>query len=167
MPNSQIEMVVKRSGDGREWWDVCGNIELGPGRSSRPVEFLVVVRQGGVVARGHATTSAEDWRFEVVPDGDGQLRVGSAVASAVAIVESDRPPGLETLTWVQRVKVVEHRGADRPFEFPRPELAESKQAVVANDRAVSSSLAVMEEEQPGGFRWEQVLEIRKVVEASG
>jgi hypothetical protein len=35
-----------------------------------------------------------------------------------------------------------------------------------DDRAVSSSLAILEEPRPGGFHWEQVLEIRRVVEAS-
>jgi hypothetical protein len=37
------------------------------------------------------------------------------------------------------------------------------QGVVADDRAVSSSVAILEEPRPGGFQWEQLLEVRKVV----
>src|ERR687896_743568 len=71
------------------------------------------------------------------PAGDGQLTVGSAIASAVAIVEKENPPGLETLTWVQRVEVMEERGTDQPFDFPAAELTVTKQGEVLNDRAVS------------------------------
>ncbi|MDP9207996.1 MAG: hypothetical protein M3O65_05775 [Actinomycetota bacterium] len=117
MPNSQIEMVVKGDEDGRERWFVCGRIEAGTGRAaSRPVDLLAVVRQGDVVARGHATRPFGRWVFEVVPEGDAQLTV-------------------------------------------------TKQGAAADDRAVSSSLAILEEPRPGGFQWEQVLEIREVVDA--
>lgn len=166
VPNSQIDMVVRGEEDGREGWFVCGDIARGPGNAARPVGLHVVVRQGDVIARGHAKRDFGPWRFMVVPDDDGQLAVGSAIASAVAIVEKENPPGLETLTWVQRVEVMEERGTDQPFEFPAAELTVTKQGEAADDRAVSSSLAILEEPRPGGFHWEQVLEIRRVVEAS-
>lgn len=165
VPNSQIDMVVKGEEDGREGWFVCGDIAPGPGNAARPIGLHVVVRQGDVIARGHATRDFGRWRFRVVPD-DGELTVGWAIASAVAIVEKENPPGLETLTWVQRVEVMEERGTDQPFDFPAAELTVTKQGEVAADRAVSSSLAILEEPRPGGFQWEQVLEIRRVVEAS-
>ena len=98
--------------------------------------------------RGHATRDFGRWRFEVVPDGDGQLIAGPAIASAVAIVEKENPSGLETLTWVQRVEVMEERGTDQPFEFPAAELTVTKQGEVADDRAVSSSLAILEGPRP-------------------
>ncbi len=47
--------------------------------------------------------------------------------------------------------------------IPPAELTVTTQGVVADDRAVSSSLAILEEPRPGGFQWEQELEIRKVV----
>src|SRR5918993_701324 len=119
VPNSQIDMVVRGDEDDRDRWFVCGDIAPGPGNAARPIGLHVVVRQGDVIARGHATRDFGRWRFEVVPDGDGQLTVGWAIASAVAIVEKENPPGLETLTWVQRVEVMEERGTDQPFEFPR------------------------------------------------
>ena len=53
------------------------------------------------------------------PDDDWQLTLGPAIASAVAIVEKEDPTGLETLTWVQRVKVVERRGEPQNPPFPR------------------------------------------------
>jgi hypothetical protein len=167
VPNSQIDMVVKGDEDDRDRWFVCGDIAPGPGNAARPIGLHVVVRKDDVIARGHATRDFGRWRFEVVPDGDGQLTVGWAIASAVAIVEKENPPGLETLTWVQRVEVMEARGTDQPFEFPAAELTVTKQGEVLNDRAVSSSLAILEEPRPGGFHWEQVLEIRRVVEATG
>jgi hypothetical protein len=166
VPNSQIEMVVKKTQDGRDRWFVCGDILPDPNRPSRPVDIHVVVRQGNVIARGHAIKPFGPWQFEVTPDGDGQLTLGSAIASAVAIVEKENPSGLETLTWVQRVKVQESRGADKPFVPPDAELTVTKHGVVADDRAVSSSLAILEEDRPGGFQWEQVLEIREVVKTS-
>jgi hypothetical protein len=166
VPNSQIDMVVKREEDGRERWEACGDLEQGTGNASRPVDLHVVVRQGDVVARGHGTRDYGRWQLEVVPDGDGQLTPGTAITSAVAIVEKERPPGLETLTWVQRVKVVERRGDDKPFQFPPAELVVTKQGEVGDDRAVSSSLAILEEARPAGVHWEQVLEIRRVVEAT-
>jgi hypothetical protein len=82
----------------------------------------------------------------------------------VAVVK-ESPPGLETLTWVQRVKVVEERGEPEDVPFPPSELTVTKQGAAADDRAVSSSLAILEEPRPGGFQWEQVLEIREVVDA--
>jgi hypothetical protein len=166
VPNSQIEMVVKGDEDGREQWFVCGRIEAGTGRpENRPVDLLAVVRQGDVTARGHATKPFGRWQFEVVPDGDGQLTVGWAIVSAVAIVEKEGPPGLETLTWVQRVKVVEERGEPEDVPFPPSELTVTKQGEAADDRAVSSSLAILAETRPGGFHWAQELEIREVVDA--
>jgi hypothetical protein len=166
VPNSQIEMVVRGDEDDRGKWFVCGRIEAGPGRAeSQQVSLLAVVRQGDVVARGHATRPFGRWVFEVVPEGDGQLTVGTAIASAVAVVEKESPPGLETLTWVQRVKVVEERGEPEDVPFPPSELTVTKQGAAADDRAVSSSLAILEEPRPGGFQWEQVLEIRQVVDA--
>jgi hypothetical protein len=166
VPNSQIEMVVKGVEDGREGWLVCGQIDR-EGRPSRQVELTVIVRQGDVIARGHSTENFGRWSFPVCPDGDGQLTEGSAIASAVAIVEKENPSGLETLTWVQRVKVMERRGELEDLVIPDPEFSETKGGEVANDRAVSSSLAILEELRPGGFEWKQVLEIRKVVESSG
>ncbi len=167
VPNSQIDMVVRRKDDGRERWDVCGDLEREQGNASRPVELHVVVRQGDVIARGHTTVGFRRWVCEVVEDGDGELAAGSpAIASAVAIVEKEHPKGLETLTWVQRVKVVTERGADKPFDFPAPELTVTKQGEVSDDRAVSSSLAILEEARSGGTHWEQVLEVRTVVQAS-
>jgi hypothetical protein len=167
VPNSQIEMVVKGDGDDHDRWFVCGDIAPEPGNAPRKVDLHVVVRQGDVIARGGATKDFGPWRFEVVPVGGGQLTVGTAIASAVAIVEKESPPGLETLTWVQRVKVMERRGEDRPFQFPPAELVMTGQGEVADDRAVSSSLAILAEARDGGFHWEQVLEVRKVVQASG
>jgi hypothetical protein len=166
VPNSQIDMVVRRTVDGRERWDVCGDIHQEPGNADRPVELHVVVRQGDVIARGRETTNFGRWVVEVVEDGDGELVVGTAIASAVAIVEKENPAGLETLSWVQRVKVVTKRGAPKPFDFPDPVLTMTTQGEVADDRAVSSSLAILEERRPGGARWEQVLEIREVVQTS-
>ena len=41
----------------------------------------------------------------------------------------------------------------------------TKEGEVADDRAVSSSLAILEEPRgPVGFQWEHELEIRKVVD---
>jgi hypothetical protein len=167
VPNSQIEMVVKVVQDGRMKWFVCGDILPSHGKPSRQVGLHVVVRQGDVIARGHATKDFGPWQFEVVPDGDGQLKVGEpAIASAVAIVEREGPSGLETLTWVQQVRVMGERGTDKPFEFPPSQLTVTTQGVVPDDSAVSSSLAILAEPQPGSFHWEQALEIREVVESS-
>ena len=165
VPNSQIDMVVKGDEDDRDRWFVCGDIAPGPGNAARPIGLHVVVRKGDVIARGHATRDFGRWRFEVVPDGDGQLTVGWAIASAVAIVEKENPPGLETLTWVQRIKVVGEREPPQDLPFPPSELTVTKEGEAANDRAVSSSLAILEEPRSGGFQWEQDLEIRKVVDA--
>jgi hypothetical protein len=165
VPNSQIEMVVKGDVDGREGWLVCGRIEPGPGRAeNRKVGLYVVVRQGDVIARGDSREDFGRWAFEVRPD-DGQLTLGPAIASAVAIVEKEDPTGLETLTWVQRVTVVETRGEPQNPPFPPSELTVTKEGEVADDRAVSSSLGILEQPRgPGGFQWEQELEIRKVVD---
>jgi hypothetical protein len=165
VPNSQIEMVVRELVEGRERWFVCGRIEKGEGNASRPVGLHIVVRQGDVIARGHSTQNFGRWVFEVVPDGDGQLTLGPAIASAVAIVEKEGPSGLETLTWVQRIKVVGEREPPQDVPFPPSELTVTKEGEAANDRAVSSSLAILEEPRSGGFQWKQVLEIRKVVDA--
>jgi hypothetical protein len=168
VPNSQIDMVVRRKDDGRERWDVCGDLEQEQGNASRPVELHVVVRQGDVIARGHTTVGFRRWVCEVVEDGDGELAAGmSAIASAVAIVEKENPKGLETLTWVQRVPVVTERGADKDITFPPPVLSTTEQGEIPDNRAVSSSLAIVEDAATGGTRWKQVLEIREVVEASG
>jgi hypothetical protein len=165
VPNSQIDMVV-RDDDGVHW-NVCGDILPGDNRPRRKVDLTVVVRQGDVIARGHSTEDFGRWRFRVKPDGDGHLTAGRpAIASAVAIVEKGNPPGLETLTWVQRVGVMESRGPERPFVPPAAELTVTAQGVVADDRAVSSSLAILEEPRPDGFQWEQLLEVRKVVKTS-
>lgn len=164
VPNSQIDMVVRHDDGVR--WNVCGDILRGDDRPRRKVDLTVVVRQGDVLARGHSIEDFGRWRFLVKPEGDGQLSPGPAIASAVAIVEKENPPGLETLTWVQRIEVMERRGADRPFVPPPSELTVTKQGEVADDRAVSSSLAILEEPRPGGFQWEQVLEVRKVVQTS-
>jgi hypothetical protein len=165
VPNSQIEMVVKNVVNGRVVWQVCGRIERGSGRAvARKVGLYIVVRQGDVIARGDSREDFGRWVVQVTPD-DGQLKFGPAIASAVAIVEKEDPTGLETLTWVQRVKVVESRGEPQDLPFPPSELTVTKEGEVADDRAVSSSLAILEEPRgPGGFQWEQELEIRKVVD---
>jgi hypothetical protein len=126
VPNSQIEMVVKRVEDGRERWEACGDLKAQEGRALRPVDIHVVVRQGDVIVRGSVTvevggTEPIDWVCEVGEDGDGELVAGTpAIASAVAIAERENPPGLETLTWVQRVKVVTNREATKLGRFPTP-----------------------------------------------
>ena len=108
------------------------------------------------------------WRVTVVEDGDGKLPPGTtAITSAVAVVAEQSPPGLETLTWVQRVPVVTERGADKDITFPPPVLSTTEQGEIPDNRAVSSSLAIVEDAATGGTRWKQVLEIREVVEASG
>jgi hypothetical protein len=164
VPNSQIEMVVKGDQDD-EGWFVCGRIEPGSGRAeARKVGLYVVVRQGDVIARGDSREDFGRWRFKVIPDDNGQLMEGPAIASAVAIVEKEDPTGLETLTWVQRVKVVETRGAPQDLPLPPSELTVTTKGEVADDRAVSSSLAILEEPRGPGFQWEQELEIRKVVD---
>jgi hypothetical protein len=43
----------------------------------------------------------------------------------------------------------------------------TKKGEVSDGRAVSSSLAILEEPGRDGARWEQVLEIREVVEETG
>ena len=83
----------------------------------------------------------------------------------MAIVEKEGPSGLETLTWVQRIKMVGEREPPQDLPFPPSELTVTKEGEAANDRAVSSSLAILEEPRSGGFQWEQDLEIRKVVDA--
>jgi hypothetical protein len=167
VPNSQIDMVIRREEGGHKRWDVCGDIHSVTGNAPRPIDLLVVVRQGDVIARGREFVTFGRWRVKVVEDGDGELVPGTtAIASAVAIVEQESPPGLETLTWVQRVNVVTERGADKDITFPPPVLAETEQGEISDKRAVSSSLAIVEEAATGGTRWEQVLEIREVVEAS-
>jgi hypothetical protein len=167
VPNSQIDMVIRRTEGAVTRWDVCGDIHPEAGRAPGSIDLLVVVRQGDVVARGRAPVNFGRWRVTVVEDGDGRLTPGtSAIASAVAVVEEQGPPGLETLTWVQRVPVVTERGADKDITFPPPVLSKTEEGEVSAQRAVSSSLAIVEDAATGGARWKQVLEIREVVEAS-
>ena len=164
--NSQIDMVIRRTEDGVTRWDVCGDIHSEEGRAPGRIDLLVVVRQGGVIARGREMENFGRWRVTVVEDS-GELTPGrTAIASAVAIVAKESPPGLETLTWVQRVPVVTERGADKDITFPPPVLSTTGQGEVSDKRAVSSSLAIVEDAAAGGTRWKQVLEIREVVEAS-
>ena len=167
VPNSQIDMVIRRTEGGVTRWDVCGDIHSEDGRAPGPIDLLVVVRQDGVIARGRDLVNFGRWRVKVVEDGDGELTPGTtAITSAVAVVERASPPGLETLTWVQRVPVVTERGADKDITFPPPVLSTTEQGEVSDKRAVSSSLAIVEDAATGGTRWKQVLEIREVVEAS-
>jgi hypothetical protein len=61
--------------------------------------------------------------------------------------------------------VLERRGEPQNPPFPPSELTVTKEGEVADDPAVSSSLALREEPQgPVGFRWEQELEVRKVID---
>jgi hypothetical protein len=167
VPNSQIDMVIRRREDGVTRWDVCGDIHSQVGRAPGKIDLLVVVRQGDVIARGREFVNFGRWRVTVVEDGDGELTPGTtAIASAVAIVKEESLPGLETLTWVQRVPVVTERGADKDITFPPPVPSKTEEGVVSDRRAVSSSLAIVGDAATGGTRWKQVLEIREVVETS-
>ena len=167
MPNSQIDMVIRRTDGAVTRWDVCGDIHPEQGRAPGPVDLLVVVRQGDVIARGRERVDFGRWRVTVVEDGSGTLTPGMAITSAVAVVAEQSPPGLTTLTWVQRVPVVTERGVDKDFTFPPPVLSTTKQGEIPDNLAVSSSLAIVEDAATDGTRWKQVLEIREAVQASG
>jgi hypothetical protein len=166
MPNSQIDMVVRRGGR----WDVCGDFDVTTDRLDPKVDVYVVVRQGDVIARGHAEVGDKSWKFEVKPEG-GELQTGqTAIVSAVAIAQED-PSGLEAFTWAQRVKVLGGRqDSNPPPVFAQPEtVAGPGPDVLAADHAISSSLTVTDagaEAAAGSLSWTHTLQTSEVPASS-
>jgi hypothetical protein len=170
VPNSQIDMVVRD--DDRVGWNVCGDVEQPPGQEDGRVDIYVVVRQGGVVARGHRVVSFGSWQFPVVVEG-GELVAGpdkTAIASAVAITQEDAP-GMEAFTWAQRVPVMERRtDGNPPADFGGAEPA-GGEGTLAMGRSISSSLSIRESTGPeaaaGQLSWKHALEVHEPSGSTG
>jgi hypothetical protein len=174
MPMSQIDMVVFKQDDSH--LQVCGDFARTLGNSAKPAELHVVVRQGDIVARGDGECEGTNWEVPVEAQGQ-HLTAGHAIACAVAIIEKEDPAGLETLSWVQEVEIIEGKRAslNEPLDFPQPECVTSALGQLEKGRAVASSLAILEKKNPQGgetLSWQREFSIRpvepaKVVRFSG
>jgi hypothetical protein len=148
MSVSQVDMVV--------WTDrelqVCG--DLSP-TSTDPQSFTIVVRQDDNVATLHKeapfdreTFDPENGRWELKntlePQNQTQFQVRKpAVVSAVIILKRERA-GLETLSWVQPVKIDGVRtSVPQQLEFSPEVLAQSPEEPLEMGHSVSSSLAIL------------------------
>lgn len=74
--------------------------------STHAVEYFLLVVQNGVIARGKGgEISAELWIGEARTE-QGQLSPGTALATAVAVVGTDDPPAVLTVSWSQTIELI-------------------------------------------------------------
>lgn len=160
MPMSQIDMVALHGAT----LQVCGDVEVERGRSGKPPEVHVVVQQDGIVGRGRVVAREDlSWTIEVDMDQQQPFTAGPAIACGVVIVEKV-PAGLEALSWIQEVTVLESVSERLPSShtFPAPESPASPDGGQLPDRhAVSSSLAILPADG-GTHSWSHELEMRTV-----
>jgi hypothetical protein len=162
MPSmSQIDMVVWL--EGTKELQVCGNLEPrdGVASSSEAAEILVVVRQGGNVAKLHETRTYGSWELKVTLGPQSEFTTGRAVASAVVILKQE-PAGLETISWVQPVTIMDKWEAPDPSQHVqfRPVAVDPPvEGTLRPDHSISSSLSIVQDDATGGtYRWQQQVE---------
>jgi hypothetical protein len=123
---------------------VCGPLELETGDSSGDANIFAVVRQDNLVAAGSDTITGPRWGIHVHEPTGQPFRTGPAVASVTITLRKENPRGLETLSWVQPVKIKSPRQA--PAAGATSALASSKVGEPQGDgltgQSVASSLAI-------------------------
>jgi hypothetical protein len=142
---SQIDMVsqVKEQGalvDGK--LQVCGPLVLETEEEGAAI--FAVVRQDNLVAVGRDKATTPRWRVFVDEPAGQAFHSGFAVASVTITLRKEDPPGLETLSWVQPVKIKSPRQA--PAAGATSALTSSKVGEPQGDdltgQSVASSLAI-------------------------
>jgi hypothetical protein len=173
MPSmSQIDMVALDAV--AQTLQVCGNFEqLERTTPSREVaEFLVVVRQDDNVAKLQGTHTYGRWKFQVALGPQNQFEVGKpAVASAVVILKQE-PAGLETISWIQPVKVEglwQPEDESEHVKFNPNAVGPPKEGTFPTDpepmHSISSSLAIFKDDSSGKtYGWRQ--KVQKVPRAT-
>jgi hypothetical protein len=178
MSISQVDMVVWR--DSIQELQVCGDLSPMAGAgdapsSTDPQSFTVVVRQGDNVATLHAagqfdreTFDPKTGRWELKgklgPEDRFDTRPSALVSAVSAVVILKREPaGLETLSWVQPVKIKSARqAAEQQLEFHPEVLAQPDKRALAIGHSVSSSLAILQDNAAGGDTFIGLQRIDKV-----
>jgi hypothetical protein len=159
MPSmSQIDMVVWL--EGTKELQVCGNLEPRE-RAPEAAEILVVVRQDGNVARLHETRTYGSWELKVELGPERGFTIGRAVASAVVILKQE-PAGLETISWVQPVTIMDKWEAPDPSKqvnFLTEAVNPPTKGTLTADHSISSSISIVQDDATGGtYRWQQQIE---------
>jgi hypothetical protein len=163
MSVSQIDMVALIGSGGLQ---VCGDLGPTEGEKAAPPStdlqsVTAVVRQGNKVATLHAAAPFDREAFELHENGRWELKgkLGqesllkarrSAVVSAVIILKRE-PAGLETLSWVQPVKIVsDWRLTGRPHELRPQVIVQPEKSALAIGHTVSSSLTILHHDNAAG-----------------
>jgi hypothetical protein len=146
---SQIDMVSLAEDEHGVLEDgkiqVCGPLKLEKEDSSAEGGVIfAVVRQGNLVAAGRGPAKAPRWRIFVREPWGQAFREGHAVASVTITLRLENPPGLETLSWVQPVKIKSPRlepAAGAPSALDGTKVGEPQGDELAG-QSVASSLAI-------------------------
>jgi hypothetical protein len=103
MANSQFNSPATLLPDGSV--SVDGDLKIDPeGLLSPEVEFRFLLAQGDVVVRGGGRGTAGFWSGKT-DAGQGDLEEGDALAIGLAFVARRDPPGYETFTWADRIRL--------------------------------------------------------------
>ena len=145
---SQIDMLSLTNEQGT--LQVCGPLVLRSDESLHDDAFFAVVRQDDLVAVGHGGTRTSStgvrWKIMAVDPNGGAFQTGPAVASVTITLRKENPAGLETLSWVQPVRILPEP-VDPP-SGPPPDFAALASEVVPtqggqlNKQSIASSLAI-------------------------
>lgn len=106
MSLSQIDSPAAVLSDGT-MITIAGPVQRA-GDETDDIEFVLVVVQDGAVARGRtwARDLASTWTTQLYVQG-GTFRPGPAIATALALIEVQTPPGILTQTWTEQIELVE------------------------------------------------------------
>jgi hypothetical protein len=103
MANSQFNSPATLVGDGTV--AVEGGLGIDPeGLLSPEVEFRFLLVQGDLVVQGRGQGTAGGWRGKTL-EGQPSLEEGDALAIGLAVATRQEPPGYETFTWVDQIRL--------------------------------------------------------------
>ena len=103
MANSQFNSLATLVADGTVAVD--GNLDVDPeGLLSPEVEFRFLLVQGGVVVQGRGRGTAGFWSGKTLLD-QPPLQEGDALAIGLLVVARRDPPGFETFSWADRIRL--------------------------------------------------------------
>ena len=102
MANSQFNSPATMVADGTV--EVEGRLDNDPAVMLSDVEFRFLLVQGGVVVQGRGRGSAGVWNGKTLL-GQPPLQEGDALAIGLAFVARREPPGFETFSWADRIRL--------------------------------------------------------------
>jgi hypothetical protein len=147
---------------------VCGPLELETGDSSGDANIFAVVRQDNLVAAGSDTITGPRWGIHVHEPTGQPFHTGHAVASVTITLRKEDPPGLETLSWVQPVKI---EGPRQPPAAGSPPAFDGSMLIAPHGdqltgQSVAASLAIRSQataELEPAHTWQHSLELLQIL----